>query len=339
MKKRYFLIASLFCITANAQYDGFARTGALSGADDWAGHSGTDGPIIMLTTASDSGNSLNYPGASAPTGNRIGMSTTLKEDANKKFTTAKTTTAFVSFYLKVTDASTYSANTLTTPPSYIAHFSPLSGDSIGSSGWVTRLSIRQGSSATKFNMGILNTTGGSAGLTDIYGTATPAEYNVNTTYFVVMKYDMTGTNGVSTLWVNPTLSSEANPIVSSSFGTSAKLAQVASFAIRNANNTGAWQMDELRMGSSWAEVVGTTLKVNDAKSTTQILSNTLVKDQFKVLTKGSSAVEIYNTAGNLVKKLNTESNQAIFVSELPKGVYFVKVQTNGQTNSVKIIKE
>ena len=338
MKKNYILMLSLFCISASAQYDGFLRTGALVGADGWENHSGTT-PIVMLTTASDSGNSLNYSGATAPTGNRIGMSTALSEDANKKFTTTQTSTAFVSFFLKITDEATFSANTVTTPPGYIAHFSPNSGTNIGSTGWVSRLSFRKGSAAGKFNVGILNTTGGTAGLTDMYGTATPADYSTNTTYFVVMKYDMTGTTGVSSLWINPTISSEGSPLVSSAFGTSAKLAQVESFAIRNSTNTGVWEMDELRMGSSWAEVVGTTLKVTDVKNDSKIISNTIVKDQFRILAKGNSFVEIYNGAGSLVKKRAVGNNEPVFVTELPKGVYFVKVLSNGKTSSVKIIKE
>ena len=338
MKKNYILILSLFCLAAHAQYDGFVRTGPLVGADDWENFSGTT-PIVMLTTPSDSGNSLNYAGATAPTGNRVGMSTALSEDANKKFATAKTSAAFVSFFLKITDESTYSANTLATAPTYIAHFSPLSGASIGTTGWVSRLSIRKGSAVGKFNIGILNATGGTAGLTDIYGTATPADYNINTTYFVVMKYDMTGANGVSSLWINPTLTSEASPLVSSSFGGGTKLAQVASFAIRNANNTGVWELDELRMGSSWAEVVGATLQVKDLNSDSKILSNTIVKDQFRILVKGNSLVEIYNAAGSLMKKSAVGANEAIFVTELPKGVYFVKVLANGKSYSAKIIKE
>lgn len=338
MRKNYILMLSLFCISASAQYDGFLRTGALVGADGWENHSGTT-PIVMLTTASDSGNSLNYSGATAPTGNRIGMSTAISEDANKKFTTTQTSTAYVSFFLKITDEATFSANTLSTPPGYIAHFSPNSGTSIGTTNFVSRLSMRKGSAAGKFNMGILNTTGGSATITDIYGSATPAEYNVNTTYFVVIKYDMTGATGVSSLWVNPTISSEANPIVSSSFGTSSKSSQVDSFAIRNSTTTGVWEMDELRMGASWAEVVGATLKVTDVKSDSKIISNTLVKDQFRILAKGNSFVEIYNGAGGLVKKLAVGNNEPVFVNELRKGVYFVKVLANGKAFSAKIIKE
>lgn len=339
MKKNYFLVLSLFFVALNAQYDGFTRTGALTGADNWERHSGTAGQIVMLTTPSDLGNSLNYSGASAPTGNRIGMSTAFSEDANKKFTTAQTAAAFVSFFMKVTDESSFSANTLTTAPGYAAHFSPTSGADIGSTGFVARLSLRKGASAGKYNIGILNTTGGAAGLTDIYGSATPAEYNVNTTYFVVIKYDMTGATGVSSLWINPAISSEGSPTVSSAFGTSAKQSQIESLALRNSTNTGIWELDELRMGSTWAEVVGATLKVTDVKGDSKILSNTRVKDQFRVLAKGTSGVEIFNSAGQLVKKLSAESNQPIFVSELTKGIYFVKVQNNGKISSAKIIKE
>lgn len=345
MKKNYSLFFALLTGILSAQYDSFSGTGNLS-SNGWSVHSGTTGPVQIIATASDSGNSLKYTGVKNPTGNRIELKSSQTEDLNKSFT-APVTTAYVSFFLKYTDVSNLADNTLATPPSYFAHFSPLSGTNIGTA-WPGRIAIKKGSVANTFNIGVTNNTGGTVSATEVFG-ASPANYNTNTTYFVVVKYDLTttSTSGTSSIWVNPTIgTSEPTATQSSSAGTSSKPAAIESFAIRQASSTGATgsmgtlEMDEVRLGSTWQDVVvPETLSTVDAAKNKVLISNTLVKDQFRILSDKKSTVEIYSATGQLVKKQNVNSYEFVNVSDLKKGVYLVKLNNGTETNMVKIIKE
>lgn len=340
MKKNYILLSLLSSVFMFAQYEGFDYAGALS-SNGWSAHSGTVGESLPVATASDLGSSLNYPGIVTPKGNRGLITSAQTEDVNLAFTQPATTTAYASFLMKVVDNSTMSVNTLNTTPGYIMHFARYSGEDIGSTGWVSRLCVRKGSSASTFNIGILNTTGGSAGLIDLYGSSTPVEYQVGTTYFVVLKYDMTGTTGQTSIWMNPTVSSEATPNHKSAFGTSAKLPEVASLAFRQSNNAGSVEVDEIRLGKTWEEVVGAAfLATSDVPTKNKaLISNTLVKDGFTLLTKNSAKVEIYSLTGSLVKNLTVAPHTNINVSNLMTGTYVVKITEGNEISTVKIIKQ
>lgn len=204
--------------------------------------------------------------------------------------------------MNVTDTGTLAANTKSTAPGYFMHFSALSGNDLGNTGIVSRLSLRKGSSANTFNIGILNTTGGTTTINDMYGNSNPVDYQVGITYLVVLKYDMTGTNGQTSLWINPAITSEGTPTNTSAFGTSSKLSQVASVALRQANNIGNIEFDEIRLGNSWNQVInGSTLSTNESiKNKDFLISTTLIGNDFKLLTKENALIQIYSESGNLV---------------------------------------
>lgn len=340
MKKKFILVSLLSSVLYFAQYDGFEYTGALS-SNGWITHGGTAGQAVTLTTPSDLSGSLNYPGIVTPRGNRALITSAQSEDLNLAFSQPVTTTAYASFLLKVTDISTMTVNTQTTAPGYIMHFSRFSGDDLGSTGLVSRLSFRKGSTANTFNIGILNTTGGSAGMTDLYGSVTPTEYQVGTTYFVVLKYDMTGSTGQTSIWINPTVDSEANPTHSSSFGSSTKLGEVSSLALRQSNNAGSVEVDEIRLGTSWQEVVGAaflaTTELNASKKA--LISNTLVKEGFTLLTDKQANIQIYSASGNLIMNGNYQAKSKVNLSDLSKGIYILKVTEEGKISTIKIVKQ
>lgn len=340
MKRKFILLSLLGSLYTYAQQDSFEYNGALS-SNGWSSHGGTLAQLVTLTSASDAGNSLYYPGMVPSKGNRALITSAQSEDVNLAFTEDVTTTAFASFLMKVVDNSTMSAHTLNTAPGYFLHFSPFSGEDIGSTGIVSRLSVRKGSSASTFNLGILNTTGGSASLTDIYGSTTPVEYQVGTTYLVVLKYDMTGTTGQTTIWINPTAASEATPTHSSAFGNSNKLTQVGSLAFRQAATSGSIEIDEVRLGKTWSEVVGSAfLATGDIKTNrTPLISNTLVKDGFTVLTKKQARIQIYTVSGNLVKDEVFAPNSRVNVSNLNAGQYILRIAEGDNVSTVKIIKQ
>ena len=82
----------------------------------------------------------------------------------------------------------------------------------------------------------------------------------------------------------------------------------------------------------------TFLAVYDINSVNvSLVKNTVVKD---VLNFGAKAnVQFVNMNGQVVKSASVEKNTSLNVSSLPKGVYVVTGEVNGQSVSQKIVKE
>ncbi|MGQ9805678.1 MAG: T9SS type A sorting domain-containing protein [Chlorobiales bacterium] len=254
MKKALLLGLIVICASGlRAQlifHEPFNGTGSLNGSNGWVNHSGTAGQIQY-----EVGASLSYPGLPASSGNRVRIDSTQSEDVNKGISPAVTDSLYASFLLKVLSSTSLQANNQL--GAYFIHFLPNAGASVGSTGFVGRIHIRAGSVPGTFNLGALNNAGGTPTATNIFG-ASPQDYLVGQTYFVVFKYVRT-TNTVS-LWVNPQvgLASEPAATVTNSTGTSPAPAQLASLAIRNSNSsgvgTGNLELDEIRVSRSWSDV-------------------------------------------------------------------------------------
>ncbi|MFQ3598505.1 MAG: T9SS type A sorting domain-containing protein [Chloroherpetonaceae bacterium] len=236
-------------------YEPFSASGILNGSNGWVNHSGTAGQIQYETSPSDVGASLSYPGLPASSGNRVRIDSTHSEDVNKEISPAVTDSLYASFLLKVLSTTSLQANDQL--GAYFIHFLPNAGASVGTTGFVGRVHIRAGSSPNTFNLGALNNAGGTQTPTNIFG-ASPQDYPVGQTCFVVVKYVLS-TNTVS-IWVNPQvgLASEPPPTFTNNTGTSPAPAQIRSLAIRNANvsgrGTGNLELDEIRVSRSWSEV-------------------------------------------------------------------------------------
>jgi hypothetical protein len=81
-----------------------------------------------------------------------------------------------------------------------------------------------------------------------------------------------------------------------------------------------------------------TLGVIDTnKSKTTLVRNTKVNNEISFGEKAN--VKIYNVSGSLVKSASVEKNTSLNVSSLPKGIYVVTGEVNGQSVSQKIVKE
>ena len=65
--------------------------------------------------------------------------------------------------------------------------------------------------------------------------------------------------------------------------------------------------------------------------------NTKVNNEISFGEKAN--VKIYNVSGSLVKSASVEKNTSLNVSSLPKGIYVVTGEVNGQSVSQKIVKE
>ena len=230
----------------NAQtLESFSFTGALN-ANGWSTHSGTSAQLQTLTTASDCQNSLYYAGLEASTGNRLAFTAGNSEDINKAIT-GITGTGYFSFLLNVPTTTG-----LSTIGDYFTGFGSTTGASV--TVFSPRVFIKSGTTANTFQLGVLNTTGGTPAPTPSYST----EFPIGTTVLVVVKLNASVSPMQASLFINPTPGAiEPSASVASSAGTNS-FSNFASIFLRQTGSasagTGNIQFDEFRVGSTWASV-------------------------------------------------------------------------------------
>lgn len=83
-----------------------------------------------------------------------------------------------------------------------------------------------------------------------------------------------------------------------------------------------------------------TLAVNDiAKNSGVKVYPNPVKDVLNINTdKKVNSIEIFSLTGQLIRKLDNNSKQ-VNVSDLKKGVYLLRVKSEGKDESFKIVKD
>ncbi|MBL8031865.1 MAG: hypothetical protein JNK33_06130, partial [Candidatus Doudnabacteria bacterium] len=249
MKKIYFLISlCLVMLSSKGQlmYEPFNYTpDAVNGlytqsAAVWVRIN--TGDSILVT----SGN-LSYPGLPASTGNKVAYSGT-GSDNYRVFGTAVTSgSVYYSFILNVSALSG-----LTTTGGYFTSLvQAASTSAFGGAVW-TRLSTTAG----KFNVGVSTRSNSTVSWL-------PADLDPGTSYFIVAAYDIiTGTaNDVARIWLNtPAIGgSEPTADATAAVGTDLGAAGVERVLLRqdNAANTPSVEMDEIRVGTTWADVTPT----------------------------------------------------------------------------------
>jgi hypothetical protein len=331
MKKLYLLLIA--SSTSFAQFIPFTGTGLLT-ANGWTTHSGTAGQLSIITTPSDSGNSLSFPGLAASTGNRTAIAAGNSQDVNIALPTSLTGIVYYSALIKATESSTLYLNT-----SFGDNFLSLTSvASATSSLFQARLYVKQGTLANTINIGILNNSGG----TGAVATWHPTNIDINTTNLMVVKYDL-ATNTAS-LFVNPVPgASEPATTLINSGGTSAAPSQIAGFVIREAGSatagTGNIEIDEIRVGSTFASVTPATLgvKSNDIAGL-NIYPNPVTNGTLFINTDANAErnATVFDVLGKQVLKVTT-SNNAINVANLNAGVYIVKVTEEGKTATRKLV--
>ena len=95
-------------------------------------------------------------------------------------------------------------------------------------------------------------------------------------------------------------------------------------------STNALYVDDIQSDASLA-----VIDTNKYKTT--LVRNTKVNNEISFGEKAN--VKIYNVSGSLVKSASVEKNTSLNVSSLPKGIYVVTGEVNGQSVSQKIVKE
>lgn len=335
MKKLYTLSLSILTISLSLAQasDPFLGTGSLN-ANGWTTHSGATPGQQTITPGS-----LNYTGLTSQ-GNRTQIIAGNSEDVNLASAVPLTGVAYYSALINLpfnsdgTSISGLSPNT-----DLIGNYFLLFGTAAGASvtGFNGRIYIRAGAAAGTFNLAVLNGSGGTAS-----PTYTGVDYAAGTTYFVVVKFDF-GTNTAS-LWVNPTIGgTEGTPTVTNVTGTTVAPTQLASLVIRQAGTattgTGNIDIDEVRMGDSWAYVTSGILRTNQNSITgLRVYPNPVTNGTLFIETSanGEKTVAVFDVLGK--KVLNTiTSDNAINVASLHTGVYIVQITEEGRTASRKLV--
>jgi hypothetical protein len=273
---------------------------------------------------------------------------TTAEDVYRQFTTQATgVTLYTSFLFKVTHDS-MSPDT-STHGQYFAMLMPSSS----TTSHFGRICTKMGSTAGKFKFGLRATSSNTSTLW------TSGEYDVNTTYLVLMAYGFIAgnTNDVASLWINPSLAgSQPAPDLTQTSALTTDPTDVARLSLRqgstssNSTVTPSADIDGIQVATSWTDLTGITgqpdrndlpvvlaLKAspNPAGSRTQI--------SFNLPAAAEAELSVFNIAGQKVATLAqgpmTAGAHAVEwkTGNVPNGVYFYQLQTGSRSVSQKIL--
>lgn len=280
------------------------------------------GDDIMVTAGNLAYSNLN------PQGNSI-MFDGAGIDTFTPITTTSAGTLYYSFLLNVSDmTAATSAN-----GGYFAGFGE-STTALGATLWTNKVDD------TNYNLGLEVRT--ASGTTTTF---TTSPYATGTTLFVVVKYTFNtvdGTDDTVDLFVNPTVNSaEPSTATLSDTHVGTDLADISYFFFRqdSTSETPPVQIDEVRIGATWADVVPQTAGI-DSNS---IMGLTMYPNPVSgnILTISSDlnaamSVIIYDMIGKQV--VNTKViNNSVNVANLNTGIYIVKITEYGKTATRKLI--
>lgn len=311
------------CKTENAlpYYEGFNYTvgNSLGSEQKWTNVNSGDN-IVSAT-----GN-LSYTGLTTA-GNSISFAAD-GIDCFSPITSTNSGTVYYSFLMNISSmAGVTDAN-----GGYLAGFGE-TNTNLGATLWTKRVDD------TNFNLGIEVRTANAANTT-----FTSTTYQTGQTYFVVVGYTFnptTTSDDVVSLWINPVVNNPEPSATLTDTHAATDLLNVSRFFFRqdSATKTPAVQIDELRIGTAWADVVpqvagladnninGLTMYPNPLKGNTLFLTSTA---------NAAMSVQIFDLLGKEVLKSNVMNN-TVNVSGLNAGVYMVKVTEEGKTATRKLV--
>ncbi len=197
-----------------------------------------DGPLVTESANLWAHHSGSVTGEVMVVSGRVLLSEANTEDvhaflAGQPYPAPGTTNIFyASFKVKFTTLPSSSGT-------YFAHFKD-SGNGFRARVWA----LTGGAAPGRFRLGISSTSGSVINITS------PMDLRLNTDYIVVAR--LVNSNSVSTLWINPTAETDTN--VSTSEGVSTFI--VAGYAFRENTGEGVLSVDNLKIGTTFADVIG-----------------------------------------------------------------------------------
>ena len=207
-----------------------------------------------------------------------------------------------------------------------------SSSNLGATLWSKRIDD------ASFNLGVEVRT--AAGATTTYGSGA---YVTGQTYFVVVGYTFgaAAADDSVSLWVNPTIGAAqpAATITDTHIGTD--LATISNFLLRqdSTTETPSMSVDELRIGTTWAQVTGGTLGTSQNNiAGLRMYPNPVSYGTLFIETSANAekTVVVFDVLGKKVLSTSTNDN-AVNVGSLNTGVYIVQITEEGKTASRKLV--
>lgn len=176
-------------------------------------------------------------------------------------------------------------------------------------------------------------------------TWTTSTYTTGQTYFVVVGYTIGDSTIASddsvSLWVNPTIGGAQPTATITDIHTGTDLTSISNFILRqdSTTETPSMSVDELRIGTTWAQVTDGTLGTSDNNIAglkmypNPVSSGTLF---IETTANAEKTVAIFDVLGKQVLNTTTSDN-AVNVSALHTGVYVVNITEEGKTASRKLV--
>jgi len=269
-------------------------------------------------------------------------------DPELKFTNTTSGSLYSSFVFNAADAPTIVASTTSdpnysTPTGFYSFSSEVvdSGSGLVTTAYASDVMFRKNIATGKFNLGLSK----SNSITECVWS--PTEYDFNRQHVIVISYENIGDantiNQVSNLWIDPMSSSQPvslsqnNPLtpVGRDHLDRIKLVQSSS------SSTPKIILDEIRVGTNFTDVyLETTLGTNNVMNVSgfKMYPNPVSNGKLFIVssTDLEKQVTIYNTLGQQVLETKT-TTEAINVSSLSKGTYFVKIIEAEKTATKKLI--
>jgi hypothetical protein len=268
-----------FNYTPPAYIGGNGNAGSTS--NNWTTHSVTSGQTTTIDIIS--GN-LTYPGLPASSGYKVSMfgnANATSRDVNRAIISTDNV-LYYSVLINVVDNSG-----ITVTGDYFMHFGAASGTTVTTFGG--RLGAKQVNTGANYRFMIQNISGGTPNFTEF-----PEDLTFGTTYLVVVKYDKSTSPTTASLWVNPSSLGGAEPTgsVSNTSGTGT-FSTFASICLRNNATTPKVEIDEIRIGATWADVTPTGTIAAPTIQASNITFDNILQTQMDVAwTNGNGAKRV-----------------------------------------------
>lgn len=301
----------------------YAEASNLGQSQQWSNNNTGDNIIVAGGTLTPA-----YPGLNpSTTGYAIFGGDGL--DCSTAFNSTNTGTIYYSFIMNVnTMAGVTDVN-----GGYFATFGSGSSN-FGGTLWTKRVDDGV------YNLGLEVRTGTAANTT-----WTTDAFTAGQTVFVVVGYTFgdptTASDDTVNLWVNPTIDGAQPAATITDTHTGTDLTSISNFILRqdSTGETPSMSVDELRIGTTWAQVTNGTLGTNqNTIAGLRMYPNPVSNGTLFIETSANAekTVTVFDVLGKQVLNTTT-SNNAINVASLHTGVYIVNITEEGKTASRKLV--
>jgi hypothetical protein len=269
-------------------------------------------------------------------------------DPELKFTNTTSGNLYSSFVINVVDAPTAIVASTTTNPNYSTPtgFYSFASDvidpvtSLPGTAYSADVMFRKNIATGKYNLGLSK----SNNIDECVWS--PTEFDFNSQHVVVISYENIGNadplQQVANLWIDPATSTQpAATLTQNNPTTSITRDRIDRIKLLQASSatTPTIIIDEIRVANNWVQAIGGSLGImNFNTSNFTIYPNPVSNGMFYISATSDleKEVTIFNTLGQQILKAKTNT-EAVNVSQLNKGTYFVKITEAGISATKKLV--